>query len=588
MDGMRCLAADLAAKVEKAMSNHPIVHDRSVSIIRGIPLSDEAGLGSLTLSGYIREVTERFSDREALVQRRPDGTIERWSYRELWDRSAKVAKALIGCGVGKGTRVGVLMTNRAEFLSAVFGTALAGGVATTLSTFSTSDELEHLVAMSACSVLLLERHVLKKNFAQMLCDLDPAIGVAAPGELASLKFPFLRHLAAIDSVEPLGAIETWSDFLARGTKVTEAHVNARTATVTPADPGVLFFSSGSTGKPKGILSAHRGVTVQLWRLRRQQGLGEGVRSWTANGFFWSGNFAMVIGGTLSAGGTLVLQRTFQPDEALALMEAEKVSFLFAWPHQWAQLVAAANWDRVDLSALKYIDVDSPIARHPTIKTTHIEPRHCYGNTETFTLSTGYPANTSRDAAGGSHGLPLPGNSLKIVDPLTGIVTPVGERGEIAIKGPTLMLGYLGVPLDETLDEEGYFRTGDGGYVDEAGRLFWEGRLNDIIKTGGANVSPIEIDTIIKDCPGVKVTQTVGVPHETLGELVVTCIVPHDGATLDEDTVRNFAREKLASYKVPRRVLFFAEGDLQLTGSAKVKTGDLRNFAARRLAAEAAA
>ena len=168
------------------------------------------------------------------------------------------------------------------------------------------------------------------------------------------------------------------------------------------------------------------------------------------------------------------------------------------------------------------------------------------------------------------------------------MTPVGERGEIAIKGPTLMLGYLGVPLDETLDEEGYFRTGDGGYVDEAGRLFWEGRLNDIIKTGGANVSPIEIDTIIKDCPGVKVSQTVGVPHETLGELVVTCIVPHDGATLDEDTVRNFAREKLAGYKVPRRVLFFAEGDLQLTGSAKVKTGDLRNFAARRLAAEAAA
>jgi acyl-coenzyme A synthetase/AMP-(fatty) acid ligase len=356
--------------------------------------------------------------------------------------------------------------------------------------------------------------------------------------------------------------------------------------VCPADPGVLFFSSGTTDKPKGILSAHRGVSIQLWRMRRQQGLGDDVRSWTANGFFWSGNFSMVVGGTLSAGGSLVLQRTFQAEQALHLMESERVTFLFAWPHQWSQLVAAENWDNVDLSALKYMDVESAIAQHPTVKTTWVEPRHCYGNTETFTLSTGYPANTSRKFAGDSHGLPLSGNSLKIVDPLTGSVVALGERGEIAIKGPTLMLGYLGVPLDQTLDAEGYFHTGDGGYVDEAGRLFWEGRLNDIIKTGGANVSPVEIDAIVKDCPGVKVSQTVGVPHETLGELVVTCIVPHEGVTLNENTVRDFVRQKLASYKVPRRVLFFAADDLQLTGSAKVKTGDLRAVVAKRLEAEA--
>jgi acyl-CoA synthetase (AMP-forming)/AMP-acid ligase II len=149
-----------------------------------------------------------------------------------------------------------------------------------------------------------------------------------------------------------------------------------------------------------------------------------------------------------------------------------------------------------------------------------------------------------------------------------------------------MLGYLGAPLDETLDHEGYFRTGDGGYVDEAGRLVWEGRLNDIIKTGGANVSPVEIDSVIIDCPGVKLSQTVGVPHDSLGEIVVTCIVRHDGAQLDEATVRDFARAKLASYKAPRRVLFFSEGDVALTGSAKVKTADLRDLVAKALAAQA--
>lgn len=391
----------------------------------------------------------------------------------------------------------------------------------------------------------------------------------------------------VDDDQSEGAIEAWDSFLARGAEIAGARIDSRAAAVSPADPGVLFFSSGSTNKPKGILSAHRGVSIQLWRMSPQQGLDENVRTWTPNGFFWSGNFAMVVGGTLGVGGSLVLQRTFQPEEALELMEREKVSFLFAWPHQWAQLEAAANYAAVDLSALKYIDVDSPIARHPTVHSTWVEPRHAYGNTETFTISTAYPANTPRDVGGLSHGPALPGNSIKIVEPLTGKVVPVGEQGEIAVKGPTLMLGYLGIPLDQTLDEEGYFRTGDGGHVDKAGRLYFEGRLNDIIKTGGANVSPVEIDEIIRDCPGVKVAQTVGVPHETLGEMVVTCIVAHEGAKVSEETVRGFAKQKLASYKVPRRVLFFTEGDLQLTGTSKVKTSDLRGLAATRLEAEAA-
>ena len=145
-----------------------------------------------------------------------------------------------------------------------------------------------------------------------------------------------------------------------------------------------------------------------------------------------------------------------------------------------------------------------------------------------------------------------------------------------------MLGYVGVPLADTLDDEGYFRSGDGGYVDAEGRLFWEGRLNDIIKTGGANVSPLEIDATIRDCPGIKLCQTVGVPHDTLGELVVTAVVLHANAALDEAGVQAFARRTLASYKVPRRVLFFAEGELALTGTNKIKTADLKALVVKRL------
>jgi acyl-CoA synthetase (AMP-forming)/AMP-acid ligase II len=556
---------------------------RPISIVAGPPLSEEQGLGTLTLSGWLREVTQSFGGREALVMHEPGG-VTRWTYDELWARANEVARALIACGVGKGTRVGVLMTNRPEFLAAVFGTALAGGVAATLSTFSTQAEMGHLLQSSACTVLLMERKVLKKDFGEMVTQLEPAIADAAPGALSSIKYPFLRHVASIGG--GTGAIEDWESFLARGKGVAQALVDATAATVTPADPGVLFFSSGSTAKPKGILSMHRGVTLQLWRWRRFLSAKDDARAWSANGFFWSGNFAMAIGGALSAGGSLILQATFQPEEAMALMEKEKATMAFAWPHQWAQLEAAANWNDVDVSSLYYVGQHTPLGRHPTVKTDWHEPMAAYGNTETFTISAIFDADTPLEKIGGSHGAPLPGNVFKILDPLTGEVVPLGERGEIAVKGPTLMLGYIGIPLDESVDNEGFFRTGDGGWFDEEGRLHWEGRLNDIIKTGGANVSPVEIDAIIKSCPGVKVTQTVGVPHETLGELVVTCIVPHEGAALDQEHIRGFAKDQLASYKVPRRVLFFSEDDLQLTGSAKIKTADLKQLVVKRLELEA--
>lgn len=551
------------------------------SYAHGAPLSSEAGIGALTLGAYLREVSERFSSREAAVLRVGED-VERWSYDDLWTRSAQVARALIACGIGKGNRIGVLMTNRLEFLASLFGIALAGGVATTISTFFTANELEEVLAASGCSVLLFERTVLKKDFAAILTELEPEIASAAPGRLTSLRLPFLRHLVAVGHEQPGGAIEDWTSFLARGDVISLDLVASRANAISPSDPATLFFSSGSTGKAKGILSAHRSVCLQLWRAKWWLGLDKPPRTWASNGFFFSGSFVNAVGSALSSGGALILQRYFEAEYALQLMEWERATMLYAVPHQWAQLQAAPNYTSTDLSAMHYIDAASPIAQHPTIDTDWREPAQAYGCTETFTLITVYPSGTQQEIAQGSHGVPTPGASIKVIDPLTGLAAVLGERGEIAVKGPTLMLGYIGVPAEETLDDEGYYRTGDGGWLDEDGRLFWEGRLGDIIKTGGANVSPLEVDNVIRALPGVKICQTVGVPDELLGEMVVACIVTHAGQSLDEETIRAGAKTKLASFKVPRRVLFFAESEFKTTGSAKVKTAELREMANARL------
>lgn len=183
----------------------------SLSIAYGPPLSDEPGLGTLTLPGFLRDVTSTYGDREALVFRTAEGEI-RWSYSELWERAVEVACALRACGVGKDTRVGVLMTNRPEWISAVFGVSLAGGVAVTLSTFSTASELGYFLKSSSAAMLLFERSVLKTDFANVLSELEPAICTMAPGALQSDRFPFLRHLATVGEAPPgvVGDPSPWS------------------------------------------------------------------------------------------------------------------------------------------------------------------------------------------------------------------------------------------------------------------------------------------------------------------------------------------------------------------------------------------
>jgi fatty-acyl-CoA synthase len=561
------------------------VQDPSLSLVHGSPLAEEPGQGALTIGGYLREVTARHGPREALVLRTAADRIA-WTYDDLLARSIEVAAALIASGVGRDTRVGILMTNRPEFVSALFGISLAGGVPVALSTFSTPSEMDYLLKASQISLLLFEPEVLKKDFHAMLVELEPAIARTGPGTLVSERYPFLRHLVAlgdIGSCGPIagGAVEGWAAFLARGDGIGKALVLARADTVMPNDIGGIFFSSGTTSQPKGIVHAQRAFCVQWWRWPRNFGMNEPVRAWTGNGFFWSGNVSMVLGSALSTGGAAVLQRYFDAEEALTLIEQEKIAFINGRPHQWARLQAARNWASADLSSLKYIPRGELIWEHPTVDTDWRVP-NAFGCTETMTINTGFTVDTLPEYYKDSFGAPLPGNILKIVEPLTGEIVPRGVKGELCVKGPTLMMGYLGKTPEECFDDQGFFCTGDGGHVDEEGRFYWQGRLTDMIKTGGANVSPLEVDDVVARIHGVKRTQTVGVPDDLLGEMVVTCIVPVDGVTLDEAEIAAFIKTEIASFKVPRRVLFFTDHDYALTGNEKVKAGLVRELAMARL------
>ena len=301
-----------------------------LSLVYGAPLSSERTLGVQTIAGYARDITRQHGDGEALVMRSLQGRIS-WTYSHLWERSMEVAKALVAAGARKDSRVGILMTNRPEYIASVFGIGMAGAVTVSLSTFSTSSELEHLLQAAAVSILLYDRQVLKKDFGALLMELEPNIKAAPRGKLVSTKFPFLHRLIALDAVTetlsapvPDGAcVETWGEFIAGGVEVPTEVVDARAASISPSDVGAIFFSSGTTNLPKGTIHSQRALAIQWWRWQRIFDLDPvnyPVRAWTGNGFFWSGNISMMVGTALTTGGAIVLQPVFSPDEALDLMK----------------------------------------------------------------------------------------------------------------------------------------------------------------------------------------------------------------------------------------------------------------------------
>jgi len=211
-----------------------------------------------------------------------------------------------------------------------------------------------------------------------------------------------------------------------------------------------------------------------------------------------------------------------------------------------------------------------------------DPRAAYGLTETFTICTSIPSDSPLELRETTHGVALPGMAIRIVDPSSGAPLGIGETGEIAVKGVTLMRGYYKADPEECFDDEGWFRTADSGHLDEQGYLHWHGRLSGLIKTSGANVSPAEVEAAVSSWGRLKLGSVVGVPHPRFGEAVVLCAVRSVDQVSAEDVTAHL-RGVLASYKVPRRVLFFDDGEVSYTGSQKVRLEDLRSLAARRVA-----
>jgi fatty-acyl-CoA synthase len=536
----------------------------------------------LTLGAFLREVAARHGPREAIVSR-----ARRLSYAELECEARALAKGLVASGVARGERVALFMANSPEWAIAAFGVALAGGVLVPVNTYATPRERDHILRHSDASLLILQPALLGHRFLDDLLAAHPAIASGTPGKLDVPALPALRRVVCTELEEPRGGVETEAALRAAGARISDARLDAVVDRIEPGDDGVLIYTSGTTAEPKGVLHFQRAPVIQAWRFAEMQRLTVEDRVYSTYPFFWTAGIAMALGGTFAAGARLLVEESFDAGSALDLIERERATCVQAWPHQHKAMGEHPSAPSRDLRSVRKTDFSSPLAKLAGIERDVYGVGASYGLSETFTLVTALPADAPADERHASNGVPFPGSEVRIVDPETGAPCGAGAPGEIAVRGVTLMRGYEKVPPELVFDAGGWFRTQDGGSLDADGRLHWTGRLSNLIKTGGANVSPVEIQELLENHPELRVAIPVGVPHPTLGEALVLCAVAVAGTNPSEQAIRAWLRERLAAYKVPKRVLFFRAGELAYTANQKIQVAPLRDAALARLRAEGA-
>jgi fatty-acyl-CoA synthase len=543
----------------------------------GIALQPDAS--RYTWGHFIEDVAARHGDRTVIRFEGRD-----ISANDLLADARTLAKALAALGVTKGMRVAVHMANRPEFAVASFAVAMLGAVLVPVNTFSTKDERAYILRHSDSAVLLFQHHLLKHDFLDELLAILPELA-AGDGPLHCDRVPHLRHAVALGLDARRGRVQAWDDFIARGAVFPDAVLDAMIAEVYPADDGCIIYTSGTTSRPKGVLHMQRAAVIQSWLIADEMRFTPEDRVWTTYPFFWSAGICMALGATIGAGATLVLQETFEPGAALRCLVEERANATQAWPHQAKAMAEHPLYRELDLS-----HIDKQVYRlQPDIPPEEDlwGTQGSFGMTETFTFTANLPADAPVALRNGTSGKPRAGMTVRILDPATGEPLAVGEEGEIAVKGLTLMRGYYKVDPEATFDADGYYHSADGGFLDADGYVHWNGRLSNLIKTGGANVSPTEIEESLLGFPNMRTGIPFGAPHPTLGEVIVLCAVAIEGTTLDEAAILAFLKKKLAAYKLPKKVVMFTEADLDFTGNQKIQVNKLVDKALARLRDEAA-
>ena len=524
--------------------------------------------GALTLFAALEERASISPDNLAII-----GGHRQVTYSEWRDAAREKAGLLWGLGVRSRDRIAVLTDNRIEWLELAMASALLGARFVPFSTWVKAPELAYLLGHARPMVLFVGDAPEQDHLVRALTDCIP--GLATPdGPWPDARFPELRTVIELGSDTPRGFpdVEEWAG-TERG-----AGVNVSSGP-DPSEIAMVLYTSGSTAAPKAVGQRHRDLLINGFHIGERLGLTDKDHVFLAAPLFWSYGSANALMAALTHGSALVLQPRFEAGQAISIIEEAACTVIYTLPAMTHALVEHSDFaiDRL-LTLSRGVTIGPPAEVAFAASALGVDGIcNIYGSTEVYGNCCVTPFAASLERRIRSQGPPLPGVELRIVSP--DVRTPLGpmDEGEIEVRG-RVSPGYVndsGAP-EPIVDGDGWFRTGDTGYLDAEGWLTFTGRASEMIKTAGINVSPLEVEKCLRSHPDVEEAAVTGADHPIRGEQVVAFVRLRSGGDSTPQQLVQHCAQQLAVYKVP--VLILVVSQFPVTGTGKLARGDLKRLA----------
>jgi len=526
-----------------------MAHTEAHSYVRG---TADSSLSDLTIGALLAETAARFPDRLAVVFREQG---VRWSWKEFAKEIEAFATGLQELGLRKGDRVGIWSPNRAEWLVTQFATARLGLVLVNINPAYRLAELEYALHVSGCRAVISAQEMKTSKYLEMLQTVRPqTLGLEWIIRMGEGRTPDMLNYA---------------DVLAkgRGSSIREEPLDCH-------DPINIQFTSGTTGSPKGATLTHHNVVNNARFIAQAMNFSEVDRLCIPVPLYHCFGMVLAVLACVSTGATMVFPgEMFDPGAVLTAVSEERCTALHGVPTMFIAELAHPDFRTFDLSSLRTgIMAGSPCpieTMRQVVSEMHMsEVTIAYGMTETSPVSFQSSTTDPLERRVTTVGRIQPRLEAKVIDK-DGQIVPRGATGELCVRGYSVMRGYWDDPVRTAeVIKDGWMHTGDLATIDDEGYCNIVGRAKDMLIRGGENVYPREIEEFLFRHPKVQSAQVFGVPDQKYGEEICAWIVLKPGSDCTEDEIREFCRNQIAHYKVPRYIRFVREMPMTVTGKAQ--------------------
>ena len=517
-----------------------------------------------TIDENLRKIVAKFPNNDALISVHQH---YRATYTEFYEQVTAVAKGLIALGVKSGDRVGIWSPNCYEWTLLQYATAKIGAIMVNINPAYRTSELIYVINQSGLSYIFSAIQFKTSHYKKMIDD--------------------AREFTDTLRKEVYWG-ESWEYFLAQGKKVSDEKLQAYEAKVQFDDPVNIQYTSGTTGNPKGVTLTHHNILNNAYFIGVRMNYTDKDRVCIPVPFYHC--FGMVIGNLCCTahGATMVIPNdSFDATKTLETVERERCTSLYGVPTMFISELYTLDRHPYDLSSLRTGVMAGALCPPEIMKRVKEQMNMheitiCYGMTETSPVSTQTRIGVPFEKQIHSVGTIQDHLEIKIINPETKAIVPRGESGELCTRGYSVMLKYWNSPqaTAQVIDEQRWMHSGDLAMMDEDGYIHISGRIKDLIIRGGENISPKEIEDFLYTYEGVMDAQVIGVPSKKFGEEVMAWIKPNEGVTLTEEELRNFCKDRIAHYKVPRYWKFVNEFPMTISG--KIRKVEMREIAAEEL------